>query len=203
MIGAAVLAAGAGSRFGAQKLLAPLSGAPLLDRAVASASEAASIDRVCCVLGADAERIQACAALDGSTVVVCEEWRSGLSASLRTAIEELSGCDAAVVVLGDQPLVGPAAIDRVVGARGPEWLAVRAGYADRPGHPTLIESALFDAVRDLDGDRGARDLLEDAAVRIVPCDDLGSDRDVDTPADLEAVERLLAVRRSVPPGPGG
>jgi molybdenum cofactor cytidylyltransferase/nicotine blue oxidoreductase len=48
----------------------------------------------------------------------------------------------------------------------------------------LIERELYPSVKALRGDTGARDVLRTANVRDVPCDGLGSPRDVDTPADL-------------------
>jgi CTP:molybdopterin cytidylyltransferase MocA len=61
---------------------------------------------------------------------------------------------------------------------------VRATYDGQPGHPVLLEQSLFDRVRALSGDTGARDLLRDARVIEVPCDGLGDPADVDTPDDL-------------------
>jgi CTP:molybdopterin cytidylyltransferase MocA len=48
----------------------------------------------------------------------------------------------------------------------------------------LLEHSLFNKLGSLRGDSGARTLLTDAPVRIVACDELGSDLDVDTVVDL-------------------
>ena len=84
------------------------------------------------------------------------------------------------MILGDQPAIDPRAIDRVAGARDGVSVAVRASYGGRPGHPVLLERSLFEQVGALRGDEGARGLLAGAAVRLVACDGLGSDRDIDT-----------------------
>jgi CTP:molybdopterin cytidylyltransferase MocA len=49
----------------------------------------------------------------------------------------------------------------------------------------LIERSLFDSVRQLRGDTGARDVLRGVHLVDVPCDGLGDPADVDTPGDLE------------------
>jgi CTP:molybdopterin cytidylyltransferase MocA len=64
---------------------------------------------------------------------------------------------------------------------------VRATYAGEPGHPVLLERVLFERMRDVTGDLGARNLLIRMQTREVPCDDLGGGQDVDTPAQLDAL----------------
>ena len=146
-------------------------------------SAVSQLDRVVVVLGAYADEILERVPLHGAEPVVCAEWRAGQSASLRAGLEALAGCDAAVVVLGDQPRVTREAVERVVAARSDGAApAVRATYGGVPGHPVLLERALFRRVAELRGDEGARGLLHGA--RHVPCDGLGSPLDVDTPADL-------------------
>jgi CTP:molybdopterin cytidylyltransferase MocA len=92
-----------------------------------------------------------------------------------------------VVTLGDQPFVSPDAIRRVIAARGNGAAAVRATYHGAPGHPVLLERRLFERMRDVTGDHGARNLLISVQTREVPCDDLGGGQDVDTPAQLDAL----------------
>ncbi len=92
-----------------------------------------------------------------------------------------------VVTLGDQPRMSPDAIRRVVAARGKGVAAVRATYGGKPGHPVLLERDLFERLRDVTGDHGARNLLLSVNTREVPCDDLGGGEDVDTRAELDAL----------------
>ena len=79
-IGGLVLAAGEGSRFGGTKQLAAVGGRPMLEHALASV--AALSPRVV-VLGHEAEAILAAVSLQGAQPVVCRDWASGQSASLR------------------------------------------------------------------------------------------------------------------------
>lgn len=187
VIGGMVLAAGAGTRYGAVKQLARIDGRTLVEWAVA-AMAAAPVDRVVVVLGAEAERIQAEADLDGAEVVVASGWSEGIAASLRAGLGRLrEGTEAIVITLADQPRVGAAAIAAVLERlAGPE-LAVRATYDGAPGHPVAVKSELYDELAALAGDGGARDLLARAGVATVECAGLADGRDVDTPADLEAL----------------
>jgi molybdenum cofactor cytidylyltransferase len=186
MIGGLVLAAGAGTRFGSPKQLAELEGRPLLEHSI-RAMMAAPVGRVVVVLGSGAEEVVEAVDMHGAEAVVCDRWEEGQSASLATGLAELADCEAVVVTLGDQPRLSPDAIRRVIAARGPGAAGVRATYGGEPGHPVLLERVLFERMRDVTGDHGARNLLISMQTREVPCEDLGGGQDVDTPAQLDAL----------------
>jgi molybdenum cofactor cytidylyltransferase len=186
VIGGLVLAAGSATRFGSAKQLAELDGRPLLEHSLL-AMASSPVDRVVVVLGSAAEEILAGVDLHGAEVSVCDRWEEGQSASLASGLAELSDCEAVVVTLGDQPRISPEAIRRVIEARGDGAAAVRATYFGEPGHPVLLERTLFERMRDVSGDHGARNLLISVQTREVPCEDLGGGQDVDTPAQLDAL----------------
>jgi CTP:molybdopterin cytidylyltransferase MocA len=186
VIGGLVLAAGQASRFGSAKQLAILEGRPLLEHAL-KAITASPVGRVIVVLGSGAEDVIARVDLHGAEPLLCPRWQEGQAASLAFGLAELSDSEAVVVILGDQPRVSPDAIRRIIAARGSSAQAVRATYRGDPGHPVLLEHSLFDRMRDVTGDHGARNLLMSVPVREVPCDDLGGGEDVDTPAELDAL----------------
>jgi len=186
-IGGLVLAAGAARRFGSPKQLAPHRGRPLLEHALAAIAAADGLERRVVVLGAGAAAIRAAVDLQGVEVVLCEGWEEGQAASLRAGVTALADTvDAVVVTLGDQPEIDPRAIERIAAARDGRADAVRATYAGRPGHPVLLERPLLAEVAGLRGDEGARRLLASATVRLVSCDGLGGDLDVDLREQLES-----------------
>ena len=186
MIGGLILAAGEGSRFGGAKQLAELGGRPLVEHAIRSMT-ASPVGRVVVVLGAGAEQVLDGVDLHGAEPIVCGRWAEGQSASLACGLAELSDCEAIVVTLGDQPNLSPDAIRRVIAARRQGTAAVRATYSGEPGHPVLLERELFDRLRDVSGDHGARNLVLSVNSLDVPCDDLGGGEDVDTPDQLDAL----------------
>jgi molybdenum cofactor cytidylyltransferase len=178
-----LLAAGAARRFGGRKQLALLEGRPLLDHALAIAA-ASDTDPTVLVLGAYAEEIAAAVDLGDAQVVRCPDWELGRAASLRAGLAALpADTEAALITLGDEPFVSPAAGARLLAARRPGLAAVRASYAGRPGHPVLVERELFERLRD-PGDRKPGQILKAAGALLVPCDDLGASVDIDTPAEL-------------------
>jgi CTP:molybdopterin cytidylyltransferase MocA len=176
-----VLAAGEGRRFGGPKQLALLDGRPLIEHALAALS---GLDHVVVVLGARAEEIRARADLGRAEVLVCTDWADGMSASLRRGLSALAGADEVVITLADQPFITTAVVARLRAVPGP---AARAVYDGSPGHPVVVRRRLLDRTAELHGDAGFRDLLDSAAQ--VECSDLADPLDVDTPGDLEVVQR--------------
>jgi CTP:molybdopterin cytidylyltransferase MocA len=186
-IGGIVLAAGEGKRFGGPKQVAQLDGRPLLEHAVRAMLAVPSISPVVVVLGAHAAEVRAAVDLDGADVVVCDDWADGQSASLRAGVAALGEVEAAVITLGDQPFISAEVIAGVLDQRG-RHLAVRATYDGSPGHPVLLERRLLDHVTELEGDVGARDLLNGDHVRTWEVGRLCDPTDIDTPERLQEVQ---------------
>ncbi|MGC5247926.1 nucleotidyltransferase family protein [Gordonia sp. DT219] len=180
MVVGAVLAAGAGTRFGMPKILAEQG--LWLHRAV-DALRVGGCDEVLVAMGAAIVEPPA-----GATAIVVADWAVGLSASVRAVLDSPPvGHDPAGVVLHvvDMPDVGEAVIARIVAtaARDPGRI-VRAVYGGRPGHPVYLGRDHFAGVRArLDGDVGAAPYLRAHAgiVESVECGDLASGLDRDEP----------------------
>ncbi|MGC4866478.1 nucleotidyltransferase family protein [Micromonospora sp. DT53] len=179
-----LLAAGAGRRYGRPKALVELAGEPLVRRAVRLLRDGGCAP-VHVVLGAGADEVPD---LPGAVLVRHDRWADGLGSSLLRGLASLpAAVPAAVVVLVDQPLLSPVAVRRVRAAYADGAVVAVATYAGRPGHPILLARQTWPLLSGYAvGDRGARDLLRDRPDLVVevPCADVGSPVDVDTPADL-------------------
>jgi molybdenum cofactor cytidylyltransferase len=187
---AIVLAAGQSSRMGSNKLLADLGGQPMLRRSVAAVRQAA--DQTIVVTGRDAALVEA--ALDGLPVTFVHnpDFALGLSTSLKAGIAALPpDTDAAVIALGDMPLVTPDAVRRLIAAYSPaEHRSICVPvFAGERGNPVLWGRQHFEALSTLTGDKGARVLFQqhaDEIVEVTMTDDAVL-RDADTPEALEAL----------------
>ncbi len=183
MIAGLILAAGAGTRFGAQpKLLAELDERPLLEHAIRAQCGVAELERIVVVLGAHAEQMLARVDFMRAEPVVCEDWHTGQAASLRRGAAELREASKVIVTLGDEPQL----TSEVVARFAHEPPGARAVYGGRPGHPVVLGSEHLHTLAELTGDQGARGLLRGPEIE---CGALCSGRDVDTPHDLEAIRR--------------
>lgn len=187
-----LLAAGTSSRYGeANKLLADYEGEPLVRHAARPLLES-GVSPVVAVVGHESDRVRA--ALDGLslTVVGNPEYGRGQATSVRRGIEALRehAPDAAVFALGDMPAVSPETVDTLVDAyRAGAGKALAAAYEGERGNPVLFDAAFFDALADVTGDVGGREiLLTDDRAALVETGDPGVRRDVDRPGDLDSLQ---------------
>lgn len=185
---AVVLAAGSAVRFGGGKLTAPWRGAPLLHGALAAA-HAAPVRSVILVTGADAEAVTEAARAfrRDIRIVHAAGYAEGMAASLRTGVAALpQDTAAAFVFLGDMPRVPHAVLaplGQAVAAGAPAAAPVFRG---RRGNPVVLARALFGQVLALEGDAGARAILQSLGpdLAVVEAPDDGVLFDVDRPSDL-------------------
>lgn len=189
-----VLAAGAGTRMGKNKLLVPLDGETLLRRAVRGAL-AAGLDPVLVVVGHDAERVRA--ELDGlgCRAVPNPDHARGMSTSLSAGIGAVPPeSAAAVVLLADMPWVSADMI-RAVALRHAETGApvVASRYGDAVAPPTLFARSLFPELQGGAGEGRGREVVrrhaEAAAFVVWPSAAL---EDLDVPDDLARARSRLA-----------
>ncbi len=198
-VSAVLLAAGSGSRFGGGKLLAPYRERPLIEAALANLVEA-PVDEAVVVVGNDAEKLRAVCEPYGVRVVENPDWEEGQSTSVRAGLLTLGPeVRAAVVLLADQPLVGPGAVGRLVAAfEGGAEVAV-ATYGGERRNPVLFSREVWPLLMtELSGDEGARSFLRrhPELVTRVPCDGVGDPADVDTAEDLLRLEGMRAQERN-------
>ncbi len=192
-----MLAAGAGSRFGGGKLLAPIGGRPILQH-VLDTLAAAKIDDVVVVLGADAAAIEPAIAWRAERRVVNRDPSRGLSSSLTLGFETIGqGAGAVLVALGDQPLVPVEVIRALLEAPASKGrpIVVPAYPDERGRNPVLVRGAAFHLVREATGDRGLGPILEAHPELVSEIAVAGANPDVDTPVDhARAIEAAWAAR---------
>ncbi len=180
-VAAAVLAAGAGTRFlgSKHKLLSEIDGVAMVRHAVDAAVEA-DLDETIVVMGA-ADLLEVLPT--DVTVLQNEAWQQGQATSLAAAIGYAGsqGHRAVVFGLGDQPGVPASAWAAVAATDGD---LVVADFGGRRMPPVKIGAALWSHLP-LAGDEGGRSLMRrrPELVRPVPCE--GDPDDVDTLEDLQ------------------
>lgn len=187
---ALVLAAGGAARFGSPKQLATLAGRSLLQRAVEQAQSVCP-EQVIVVLGANAQALEPHAA--PATVVHNSNWQRGMASSLGTGIAAVPAtADAVLVMLCDQPAVASSQYQALLDSwRRQPHCAVAARYANIVGVPAIFPRRLFKRLRTLQGDSGARSVLQADAGAVVPVDMPQAALDVDLPDDLRQLQADL------------
>lgn len=185
-----VLAAGASRRMAPRHklLVQDAAGTAMLARVVDNIG-AAPFRPIVVVSGHRSDEVRA--ALAGRDVqwAHAPDWDTGLAASLRAGLAALpASATAAIICLGDMPLVTTDVLQRLAAAYDPDRnrTIVAPTHAGIIGNPVLWDRRHFPAMMALSGDRGARALLERHADQrtLVPMDDDAVLRDIDTPEQL-------------------
>jgi CTP:molybdopterin cytidylyltransferase MocA len=195
-VGAIVLAAGSSSRMpGSQKLLLEVEGKPMVRHAMESASEG-GCHQVVVVYATDDVR----AAVDGHAELIHNpKAKSGMASSLQVGLGAMRDeIEAAVIVLGDQPLVGSRTVAALMRAWRREGSRPAVAVARSKGEwtpPVVISRELWGELLALKGDAGARQILQGhpELLDMVPAP--GRPDDIDTPEDYAKIVRLFPRRK--------
>jgi molybdenum cofactor cytidylyltransferase len=169
---AVILAGGTASRFGRLKQIEPVGGTCLLGIVVGHALDCGGIEKVILVLGHEASAVEKAL---GETadhkklkIVVNDEYRDGLSTSLRTglAAAQSEHCDAVIFLLGDMPMIDTGLLDTMIDRyRSSSCALCYLKMNDRPGHPIIARKDLFGEFVQVKGDIGGREIVRRYAAK--------------------------------------
>lgn len=180
----ALLAAGRSERFGAEdKLAADFLGAPLA-RHIATALEAVPFLARVAIVAATAVDFPGYARIENPAP------EAGLSGSVRLAARAAreQGAAALVIALADMPRVTSAQIYRLLDAARCADAVIASSDGHRPSPPALFAAGRFAELEALEGDAGARALIQGGQHVVTSRAEL---IDIDTPEDLERLRALV------------
>ncbi len=183
-----ILAAGASTRLGTPKQLLFYNRATLLRR-TAETVLLSQTKSVHVILGFEAEKMQMEIANLPVNVVVNPNWQHGISTSIHSGIQSLGpNIGAAVIVLCDQLKLSTdilnTLIDTYTSTQAP---IVACKYAGTVGVPALFDRRIFPELLSLEGDLGAKNLIERYKKKRIEVDFLGGEMDIDTIADQRQI----------------
>jgi molybdenum cofactor cytidylyltransferase len=197
-LGLVVLAAGRASRMGEggrHKLLAEFEGEPLVRRSVRQAIEA-GVGAVTVITGHRSGEVAD--VLTGLDVEVLEnpDFLTGMASSLKAGLAavEAKGLPGMMVLLADMPNVSGADIAALARAyvKSGGKAIVRAVSDGQRGNPVILPAATFEALKALEGDIGARPVIESSGLTVIDVEIGAAARlDVDTPEAILAAGGIL------------
>lgn len=189
MIAGVLLAAGAGRRFGADKLGALLDGEPVVRHAARMVR--AKVDALWVVVAPQDESVAMALAGIDIRIVVNARAHEGSGTSIAAGIAALpANAEAAVVALGDQPRLAAGVIDRLLRTHREGRCAIVAPtYRGVQANPVLFARSVFAELLALEGDEGARSVVlrEPSRLELVAID-APVPSDVDHPDDLQKLQ---------------
>ncbi len=179
-----LLAAGASTRLGRPKQLLSLNGVTLLRKTAEMASKSIA-ETVHVVLGYESERMKAELINLPVRIIENHQWQEGLSTSLCAGVKSLSErTEAAVILLCDQPKLSTVFINKIIetyiDTRAP---LVTSRYAGTVGVPSLFDRQIFPELLSLNGDQGAKSIIERYSKTRMEIDFPGGNDDIDSAGD--------------------
>ncbi len=198
---ALVLAAGRGQRFDAtgkiSKMLVEIDGLPTILHTLSTIQSVLAPVVVVTRPDGHGQTIAGLVERFGCTSISCPDAGSGMGHSLAWGIGHLlarSSPPSILIALGDMPFVKAKTIQALrAHCRTPADIAVPR-YLGKQGNPVLFGSDHFEALGRLNGDRGARQLLDNQSVIWVDVDDPGVLQDIDTPTDLPKPKKISSTK---------
>jgi molybdenum cofactor cytidylyltransferase len=180
-----LLAAGASTRFGANKLLHPLpDGTPI---ALASAlALRAALPNMLVVVRPDNTALAQLLAQNAIPFVIATRAAEGMGRSLAQGVAAAADAGGWLVALADMPYVRRETITSIADALRNGAAIAAPSHRGQRGHPVGFAASFGARLQQLSGDEGARNLVREhvSEVRQIECDDPGVLADIDTASDL-------------------
>jgi len=195
MICGIILAAGEGKRMGKVKLTLPLGDKQLIEW-VLQAVKLAPLDKYFLVVRPEDKEIIKIGESWGAEIVLNPEYRSGMSSSIRKALDQISSevVEGIFILLGDQPLINPSIIYKMLKAFTPgKREIVVPFYKDKQGNPVLFDNYWKEELMKLSGDVGGRVLIKAHPERIkrVKIPDESIFLDIDREEDYQKMKTIF------------
>lgn len=186
-IGLLLMAAGRSTRFkrtshGIHKLVYPHNGSTLLEMTYQSACKAIPENDICIITNAfEPEVCELANQLTHSTLTIHS---NGLGESIAQGIAFKRDWQGALILHGDLPYIQPESIQAIYTALQQHPI-VRPSYDGKLGHPVGFQHYLFPSLMRLTGDQGAKAIMQNTTLTLIPLNDPGTIQDIDTLQDLE------------------
>jgi molybdenum cofactor cytidylyltransferase len=192
MIVGIILSAGESKRMGTPKQLLPWGDTIVLQHVVDVAA-ASRLERVELILGSRAEEIAGRITLPAKArLLINEAYREGMGSSVKCGVRNAPAeVEAYMLLLGDQPFVEGAVIDRLIDCHraGTQGITIPV-YNGRRGHPVIFAARYREELLSI-GDQGAREVVKNHREDIgeVPMDVPEILVDMDTPQEYQNAKR--------------
>jgi molybdenum cofactor cytidylyltransferase len=194
-LGAVILAAGAASRLGAAKMLLPYSDKTILEHIVKEV-QALNPASICLVTGKYTDQIKSSMNFTGVELLDFPDWELGMAASIKFGLQsilaKLPSIDAILFVVSDQPFLDRLVLNSMINAFQTSAKGiVAARYQLQNGTPVIFHRSYFEQILQLQGDKGAKKIVDQHLSDLVTVDFPLGAMDIDTQEDYVRFQELL------------
>jgi len=180
-----ILAAGGSSRFGGVKQLLPWGEANLINTVIGTA-QAAGLEPVVVVLGANSGKIGETIESADIEIVINSDWDKGQSTSLKAGVNGINAdVEGAVFLLCDQPQISVSLVSNVVEEGLRTDKVVIPIIDDRRANPVYFPKSCFALFEKLEGDSGGRQIVSSCPHTTLQWADDWMAKDIDKPEDYQ------------------
>lgn len=180
-----LLAAGESARFGSPKQIAKVNDKPMLVTSLKKI-EASNIDSVFVALGGNSKLVEAVLPRE-TEIIKVEKWQRGIGKSIAHSVQHIAdaGFTHVLIALSDQVAITTDAYNQLLemSEANPKAI-VAAKYAGIIGAPSIFPKTLFNELRLMDNDKGARSLLKQYSEYLLEVSIPDAGIDIDTPQEL-------------------
>ena len=189
--GIVIMAAGASTRFGKPKQLLQYRGKTLLDHAVNEAINTKA-DAVVLILGKNADMFQKEIDKEKVRVVINKDWEEGMASSVRlglnTLLKSKPYMDAVIFMVCDQPHISSSVLNElIITQQKTTKQIVTCNYGGSIGPPALFHKKYFKELAKLNGDVGARNIIQQNMHDVATIQFPEGKIDIDTKEDYDAL----------------
>lgn len=185
--GVLIIAAGQSKRLGQPKQLLSFQGKSLINRLIGIVKDAGDFP-ITLVLGANAQQIQAQLTEKNIQVVVNLDWQEGMASSIRAGLENCKALDGAMILVCDQPFINKQSIQQLLTLQQKTLLPIAACYYNNIlGTPALFHKTMFSELLALQGDIGAKRIINSKIEQVAKLHFEQGIIDIDTREDYEAL----------------
>ena len=191
-VGIIVLAAGSSSRLGQPKQLLQFEEKSLLRRTIETAQKSDCFP-IIVVLGANFEKIKSEIKGLDCEIVFNTDWQTGMSSSIKIGVEKMlelaPEISAVIFSLCDQPFIKSEhfnkLVEKFVETKKP---IVASFYNETIGVPALFAKEMFSGLSNLEGDKGAKEIIRKNPESVEKIFLPEAVIDIDTKADFEKLK---------------
>ncbi|MCK5361307.1 MAG: nucleotidyltransferase family protein, partial [Gammaproteobacteria bacterium] len=182
-----LLAAGQSTRFGSDKLLHPLGNGKTIAQQAAETIIQACPDSIAVINNNTASQLVEVLIDDGFNVIENHYAEDGMGSSIACGVKALSNSDACLIVLADMPFIKQETIESMLQLFKNTKCIISPKCKDQRGHPVLFSKHFFSELTQLNGEKGARDIIENNReyLMLIDVDDTGIIKDIDIKSDLD------------------
>jgi molybdenum cofactor cytidylyltransferase len=176
---------------GSPKQQLPYKGSTLLQHAVTEALQTHAAV-VIVVLGAGAEEIAPGISSPSVMIVRNADWQQGMGTSVKAGVAALLQAAPQIaevlILLCDQPFADAPLLEKIMTVKAATGKGmVACTYDNTIGVPALFDKKYFNDLLALDGEAGARKLLQQCRDDVAIVDFPGGTADIDTPEDYQKI----------------